>query len=163
MSSAVYRGEPMAKQHTACSELERQRRGDPDVVAGYERSRRAFERGEQVRELQTRASLTQGKLSATTGPITHNRCSQAYHEGVKGNAVADASPGAVYYEVWENRSGNLLAEFDTEAEALQFVRDAVTAGDLVAMLSWSLHRSDTATPVAHGTALYALVDQRLPV
>jgi hypothetical protein len=76
--------------------------------------------------------------------------------------MADVTPSAVYYELWENRSGNLLAEFDSEDEALQFVRDTVKGGDLATVLSWSLHRSDTATPIAYGTALYALVDQRMP-
>jgi len=69
----------------------------------------------------------------------------------------------VYYELWENRSGNLIAEFDTEDEALRFVRDTVKGGDLAAVLYWSLHRSDEATPIAYGTALNALADKRMPV
>jgi hypothetical protein len=69
----------------------------------------------------------------------------------------------VYYELWENRSGNLIAEFDAEDEALQFVRDTIRAAGVAAILTWSLHRSDAAAPIAHGTALYALVDERMPV
>ncbi len=77
--------------------------------------------------------------------------------------MADATPSAVYYELWENRSGNLIAEFDTEDDALQFVRDAVMSGDLAAVQSWSLHRSDETTALAYGAALYALVNKRMPV
>jgi len=80
----------------------------------------------------------------------------------------------VYYELWENRSGNLLAEFDTEDEALRFVRDTedealrfvrdrLKGDDFAAVLSWSLHRSDQAVPMAYGKALHALVDKQMPV
>ncbi len=78
-------------------------------------------------------------------------------------ALADATPGTVYYDLWENRSGNLIAEFNSEDEALKFVRDTFTSGDLTAILSWSLHRSDTATAVAYGKTLSALIDKRMPV
>jgi hypothetical protein len=77
--------------------------------------------------------------------------------------VADTTPNSVYYELWENRSGNLLAEFDTEDEALRFVRDRLKGGDFAAVLSWSLHRSNQAVPIAYGKALYALVDKHMPV
>ena len=77
--------------------------------------------------------------------------------------MPDVTRRDVYYELWENRSGNLLAEFDSEAEALRFVRDTVTGGDFATVLSWSLHRSDEPTPIAYGTALYALVDKQMPV
>ncbi len=77
--------------------------------------------------------------------------------------MADVKPPSVYYEMWENRSGNLISEFDTEDEALRFVRDTVKAGGLAAVLTWSLHRSEAATPIAYGTALYALVDEHTPV
>lgn len=75
-------------------------------------------------------------------------------------AVAASSP---YFELWENRSGNLIADFDTEEEALQFVRDAAAEGCLPDLLSWSLHRSDAAAPIAYGKALYALASKRLSV
>ena len=74
--------------------------------------------------------------------------------------MAESSP---YYELWENQSGNLLADFDTVEAALRFVRGALKEGGRVEVLSWSLHRSDMATPVAYGKALRALANKRTPI
>ena len=76
--------------------------------------------------------------------------------------MAELSTAVVYYELWENRGGNLIAEFDSAEEALRFVRDTVKGGGLADVLSWSLHRSDAAPPVAYGKALFALVDKHMP-
>ncbi len=77
--------------------------------------------------------------------------------------MANLTSPTVYYQLWENRSGNLIAEFDTKDEALWFVRDTVKAGNLATVLTWSLHRSDETAPIAYGEVLYALVDKHMPV
>ena len=69
---------------------------------------------------------------------------------------------APYFELWENRSGNLLAEFDTEEEALGYVRTAAKDLGMPNVLSWSLHRSDSPASIAYGKALYALAERQTP-
>jgi len=49
------------------SELKRQRAGDPEVQAGYERSRRAYQLGEQVRQLRQAKGLSQTALGELAG------------------------------------------------------------------------------------------------
>ena len=49
------------------AELKRRREGDPAVQAGYERSRRAYEIGEQVRTLRQAKGLSQAALGALAG------------------------------------------------------------------------------------------------
>ena len=49
------------------AELKRRREGDPAVQAGYERSRRAYEIGEQVRALRQANGLSQAALGALAG------------------------------------------------------------------------------------------------
>ena len=61
------------------------------------------------------------------------------------------------YEVWEMRSGNLVASFGTEDDALALVRDAVEAHGEAYGLNLALIREDEA---GHTTAL-AMAEQLL--
>jgi hypothetical protein len=72
-------------------------------------------------------------------------------------------PASVSFELWENRSANIIAEFATQDEALDFVRDTIRGGGVADVLSWSLHRSDAAEPLAYGKALISLMDKHMPV
>ena len=59
----------MVTKRMTWSELKRRRAGQPEVHAGYERSRRAYELGMQVRELRLAGGLSQatlGELAGTT-------------------------------------------------------------------------------------------------
>lgn len=67
---------------------------------------------------------------------------------------------AAYYELWENRTGNLIAEFDSQAEALHYVREAIALGAVGDVLVWSLHRSDEPAPLAYGSTLCALAEEQ---
>jgi hypothetical protein len=67
---------------------------------------------------------------------------------------------AAYYELWENRTGNLIAEFDSRGEALRYVRGALVLGGVGDVLAWSLHRSDEPAPRAYGSALCALAESQ---
>ena len=49
-------------QRRTWAEVKRQRAGDPEVQAGYERSRRAYAIGEQVRALRQANGLSQAAL-----------------------------------------------------------------------------------------------------
>ncbi len=57
----------MNTRHMTWSELKRRRAGDPAGQAGYERSRRAYELGEQVRDLRHASGLSQAALADLAG------------------------------------------------------------------------------------------------
>jgi len=57
----------MGTKHLTWSELKRRRTEDPAVQAGYERSRRAYALGEQVRELRQASGLSQAALAGRAG------------------------------------------------------------------------------------------------
>jgi hypothetical protein len=67
---------------------------------------------------------------------------------------------AAYYELWENRTGNLIAEFESQADALRYVREALASGNVGDVLAWSLHRNDEPVPLAYGSALCALAEEQ---
>jgi hypothetical protein len=48
----------------------------------------------------------------------------------------------VAYEIWETESGNVLGEYNTEAAALEAVRDVVAAHGEAAIETWLLMRED---------------------
>ena len=63
------------------------------------------------------------------------------------------------YEIWETTSNNLLADFDSQAEALALVRRSVDAHGPAAVCSWTLLFEDddeTVHPVAAGEDLVRL-------
>jgi ribosome-binding protein aMBF1 (putative translation factor) len=57
----------MVTKRMTWTELKRQRADDPEVQAGYERSRRAYEIGEQVRALRQAKGLSQAALGELAG------------------------------------------------------------------------------------------------
>jgi DNA-binding XRE family transcriptional regulator len=57
----------MASERMSWAELKRRRATDPGVREGYERSRRAYELGEQVRELRLARGSGQSALGALAG------------------------------------------------------------------------------------------------
>jgi hypothetical protein len=48
----------------------------------------------------------------------------------------------MYYELWDLRTSNLVEEFDTEAEALMFVRDVLQSDGEVAASGYVLGVQD---------------------
>ena len=56
-----------ATRLTRWREIEEQRMRSPEARAGYDRARRAYELGRQVRELRTRAGLSQKELARLAG------------------------------------------------------------------------------------------------
>jgi DNA-binding XRE family transcriptional regulator len=57
----------VAVSRTPWEELKRSRRHEPAVQEGYERARRAFELGQQVRALRVARGLTQAELAKMIG------------------------------------------------------------------------------------------------
>ena len=53
--------------HSSWDELKGQRQDDPEVQAGYEEARRAYEIGREVRRQREMASLTQQQLADRAG------------------------------------------------------------------------------------------------
>jgi hypothetical protein len=63
------------------------------------------------------------------------------------------------YEIWDTESGNRVAEYATEGEALAMVRMALASVPRDELLPWALARCDAdgeLEPVAEGEALIDL-------
>jgi DNA-binding XRE family transcriptional regulator len=56
-----------ATRLTSWREIEEQRLRSPQARASYDRARRAYELGRQVRDLRTRAGLSQKELAGLAG------------------------------------------------------------------------------------------------
>ncbi len=61
----------------------------------------------------------------------------------------------MHYELWDVRSRNMLADFDTEAEALMAVRDflAINSPDMADELTVVWRDEDRGAAVAEGSEL----------
>lgn len=64
------------------------------------------------------------------------------------------------YEVWDNKTGNVIDEFEDEASALAFVRATVALRGVAAVLNWSLDGPDRSAPPIFGQALLARAQAR---
>ena len=73
----------------------------------------------------------------------------------------------MYCELWDLRTWNLVDEFDTEAEALAYVREVLhTYGEEAASgyaLGWQDLEAKSGAAIAHGVALVQRALQVLPV
>lgn len=64
-----------------------------------------------------------------------------------------------YFELWDTDSGNLMATFDTEAEAITVVRETIRQDGSEAVADWVLGWGDeegNGEAIAHGRHLAAL-------
>jgi hypothetical protein len=73
----------------------------------------------------------------------------------------------MYFELWDMRTRNLIEEFDTEAEALAYVREVLhTYGEEAASgytLGWQDLEAKSGAAIAHGVALVQRALQMHPV
>jgi hypothetical protein len=67
----------------------------------------------------------------------------------------------VTYEIWNNKTGNVIDEFDDEASALAFVRETVALRGVTAVADWSLDGPDRTLPPLYGRALLARAQVRI--
>jgi hypothetical protein len=54
---------------------------------------------------------------------------------------------ATIYQLWDNRSGNLIEDYDTEREALAYVIEEIETFGPEAVGAWALLRDPGAGPV----------------
>jgi hypothetical protein len=66
------------------------------------------------------------------------------------------------YELWETRTGNLMASYETQADALDVVARTVRAHGADRVMSFALFQVDDdgdLQPIASGTDLVALAEK----
>jgi hypothetical protein len=65
------------------------------------------------------------------------------------------------YELWNRENANIVGEFDTEDEALAFVRDMVDAHGADVVLPWALAYEETRS-IAIGVELLSWAQKPVP-
>lgn len=69
----------------------------------------------------------------------------------------------MFWEIWSSASGNLVAQHDTEAEVLAFVRTALVEYGRDIVAAWSLAEEPGDQPAVFGDELIARALASAPV